>query len=1039
VPADYEKIRADNIDRYGWDTAVLDLLGQLYSDRTHFIFELIQNAEDAGATELAFELFRDRLEVRHDGRPFTEDDVRGVCGIGKSAKSDNLTQIGKFGIGFKSVYAYTQAPRIYSGDERFQIDKYVRPSLIQPLDDLAAKTLFVFPFDHHDVPADAAVQEISAAFNHLGLGPLLFLRNISRIRVRGARLAAADLERETGSGIGSSRRVGLADRRAYGRGDQEWFVWSRRSGPDADPAHRVEIAFRADRDKDGLRLAASASSPLSVFFPTAKETFLGFLIQGPYRTTPARDNIPEHDPSNQELVRETAALLTDVLTELRDEGLLTAEVLGAMPLDITRFEPGTMFRPVFDSARTALLEEDLIPRAGGGYRSGQTLRLARGAALRDLLTPDQLGKLYGTGQPLAFAHETITENRAPLLWRYLREQIGIDEITPESAVSRMTGDFLAAQPDDWMARFYAFLQQNPALWREPRIRGQQPGAARSKPIIRLEDGTHIAPFDARGLLAAYLPGTAATEFPTIRRAIADVPDARQFLEALKFTEPDVVAEVLDKILPRYRHPGAVAADPSRHDADIERIVRALAKAGAGRRKQLHEQLRSTAFLMAENAATGETQLMTPPAVYRRTDELQVYFEGNSCAWFAAERYRPWLDHLRELGVRDTVAVTTRYPDSLGHAVIVSEWGRHERGLYGFDPDADIDGLAFALTHPSSQKSEYVWNSLLVPNRHLIAGTVERSTRMDYTAATREEVESAIGIAATTAAWLPGPDGAFRHPSELMVDDLPPAFRRDEILANSLAMIQPVVEQASRQLGISSEVLLGLSRHPDLIEKLEQDLKGRIANTAQNFEPGEDTTPASGAFNYSAALVEVFARPASTLRGETLTDVPTGSGDVNNSELRRARVHAAISEGKSVEPPSTQRFRRITGRAWEAKDSAVRHFLLEQYDGHCQACGETFAKRDSTPYFEGMYLVGRTHGRWLDRPGNAVCLCATCCAKFRHGSVEALDIQEQITRWRTRQEGGTEPRITLRLCDQPIELRFTEKHLLDLQEIVKDDL
>jgi len=44
----------------GWDTAVLDLLGQLYSERTHFIFELIQNAEDAGATELAFELFADR-------------------------------------------------------------------------------------------------------------------------------------------------------------------------------------------------------------------------------------------------------------------------------------------------------------------------------------------------------------------------------------------------------------------------------------------------------------------------------------------------------------------------------------------------------------------------------------------------------------------------------------------------------------------------------------------------------------------------------------------------------------------------------------------------------------------------------------------------------------------------------------------------------------------------------------------------------------------------------------------------------------------
>ena len=58
MPADYEQIRDENVARYGWDTAVLDLLGHLYSERTHFIFELIQNAEDAGATRLEFEIGR---------------------------------------------------------------------------------------------------------------------------------------------------------------------------------------------------------------------------------------------------------------------------------------------------------------------------------------------------------------------------------------------------------------------------------------------------------------------------------------------------------------------------------------------------------------------------------------------------------------------------------------------------------------------------------------------------------------------------------------------------------------------------------------------------------------------------------------------------------------------------------------------------------------------------------------------------------------------------------------------------------------------
>ena len=182
---------------------MLDLLGHLYSERTHFIFELIQNAEDAGATALAFELFGDRLEVRHDGRPFTEADVRGVCGVAQSGKSADLTKIGQFGIGFKSVYAYTTTPRVHSGAEHFRIDHYVRPSPAEPPANVAdpvpdsPETLFVFPFDHETVPAATAVGEISAALNRIEPATLLFLRNISRLRAHGVQLTDTVIERRT--------------------------------------------------------------------------------------------------------------------------------------------------------------------------------------------------------------------------------------------------------------------------------------------------------------------------------------------------------------------------------------------------------------------------------------------------------------------------------------------------------------------------------------------------------------------------------------------------------------------------------------------------------------------------------------------------------------------------------------------------------------------------------------------------------------------------------------------------------------------------
>jgi len=833
VPTDYQKIRDENIARYGWDTAVLDLLGQLYSERTHFIFELIQNAEDAGASELAFELFDDRLEVRHDGRPFTEADVRGVCGVGQSGKSGDLTQIGKFGIGFKSVYAYTRTPRIYSAAEHFRIENYVRPIPEAPVEAATARTLFVFPFDHDTVSAPVAVSEISAALNALAPSLVLFLTNIERLRVGGAGVADAILERRAESRTGSSRQVTLSKDR--GRRREEWLVWHRLLEGLGDGPQRIEIGFRVEAG----RVVASGSCPLIVFFPTEKETFLGFLIQGPYRTTPARDNVPEHDPSNKALVRETAALLIDVLRELRDDGLLTVEVLTTLPLEVARFQPGSMFRPLFDAVRAALGREPLIPVAGGGdsaeggYSAAGELKLGQGSDLHELVEPGQLGALYGADRPVWFAHESITETHAPALWRYLREEIGLEEVTPEGVVGRLTRDFLQAQSDKWVTRLYAFLFLHSALWRASRAADEPPGPARTKPVIRLEDGSHVAPFDAQDRPAVYLPGPTASSLPTVRRAVADAAAARPFLDALDLAEPDVVAEVLQIILPRYRGLDLGKLDPVQHDADLECVVRALDEAGAGQRQQLLEQLGETDFLIGENAATGEQRLMRPPRLYQRTKDLEVYFDGNPDAWFAGDGYGPWLVQLRGMDVRQSVEVRARTPNQHGYVVIAVEFGRNERGLDGFDPEAQIDGLDFALAHPSHARSEYVWNVLLAPNRRLVAGVVETSVLQSFSDSRQETVRSAIAVAAEREAWLPGRDLTFRQPGELSLDDLPPTYTRDDGLAHALHMLQPVVADAARQLGIPPEVLWGLSAHPDLVALIERELAARATPVNRN--------------------------------------------------------------------------------------------------------------------------------------------------------------------------------------------------------------
>ena len=436
--------------------------------------------------------------------------------------------------------------------------------------------------------------------------------------------------------------------------------------------------------------------------------------------------------------------------------------------------------------------------------------------------------LYGTGHPLTFADESITEHQAAALWRYLTEEVGIDAVTPEAVVAKVTREFLEVQSDAWISRFYGFLHHHSALWLPPESPGEQPGPARAKPIIRLEDGSQVTPFGSGDRPAAYLPGPAGTGLPTVRRAVAEVPAARRFLEALRFTEPDVVADVLDNILPRYDGLNVADLDAAQHQADLECIFLALEESAAGQRQELHAQLQQTAFLVGENAATGERHLMVPAMLYQRTKDLELYFAGNPGAWFADDSYGPWLVQLRGVGVRDDVTLLARDGDQLGYVIVADEFARHERGIGGFDPGARIEGLDFALDHPGQARSEYVWNVLLAPNRHLVAGVVEKSVRQEFMDSSRENIRSVMGEAAMGAAWLPGPDGAFHRPAELSLDDLPVTYKRDEELAKALGMIQSVVAEAARQLGIPPEVLLGLSAHPDLVAALELELRSRAA-------------------------------------------------------------------------------------------------------------------------------------------------------------------------------------------------------------------
>lgn len=150
----YKQISDANRIKYGTEAEkILRIIINQYSDRTHFIYEILQNAEDAGATRIQFHLEKEKLVIEHDGRPFNEKDIEGVCGIANGTKEDG-TRIGHFGIGFKSVYCYTEHPYIYSGEYHFVIQNQLFPKEVPGSQEIAYdETCMILPFDKGEVPS----------------------------------------------------------------------------------------------------------------------------------------------------------------------------------------------------------------------------------------------------------------------------------------------------------------------------------------------------------------------------------------------------------------------------------------------------------------------------------------------------------------------------------------------------------------------------------------------------------------------------------------------------------------------------------------------------------------------------------------------------------------------------------------------------------------------------------------------------------------------------------------------------------------------
>ncbi|MGR3443350.1 hypothetical protein DU478_00620 [Thalassococcus profundi] len=1005
------------------------IVEELYPDSAHFIFELLQNAEDTGATEVHFELRRDGLLFQHNGRPFSEEDIFGITNIGKGTKANDVDTIGRFGVGFKAVFAYTESPRIWSPTYSFEINELVLPSLLSDRSDLQGKTRFEFPFNNPKKPREVAYKEVEGGLRDLAETTLLFLNHLQAISWK-----VGD------SGGGTVLRIEhtenhievLKETNGETTASSHFLRFTQPvEGLTKETKHKVATAFALEFLPDVKAFDSHAPiakqmkivpipGQVAVFFPAEKETSgLRFHLHAPFVPELSRASIKE-TPANEPLFEQLAGLAAASLHEVRDHGLLTLDFLSVLP------NKQDSIPARYKAIRTAIIDEMnnevLTPTHGKSHAPAKRLLQAK-ASLKSLLSEKDLEFLVedADAPPIWSVGATQKNSEADRFLDSLEiQEWGLDEFVdmladrtsrgqryvPRSPyfVSGPDGEFmewLSSKPNDWHQQLYALL------YSELASEGGLYQFTNSK-IVRLFSGEYgvgkecFFP-DEGDQDDSDLPRVTA-EVYTSGRGKAQQHNARKFLEEIGVRvvgEAEQVELILKK---RYTRDAEIPSE-KKYKKDFKRFV------------ALVEKESSTANLFKGHFVfkCEDDQWHTPNSVYLDTPfldtGLRAYYDAQ-----ADEAEESALDSLfyQNIGVpTKKVAAFARAIGAIGELQISTcrcyqnpEWSYlsqvgGERHTSPIDRDYEIEGLADLLKNPTLALSRLVWRTMAaLPNdgRHLVA-----TYRRNASAGSRQAASSLVHVL-RSAAWVPQGQESFVRPAEASRDALPEGFPFDP----------------------GQRWLKAVKWGEDVVKRSEQQRQKETFARELGFS---DLSTLERAKRFASLPPEEQERFLTDWERNAAHELPDHSPA--NPERRASRVGEMAAD--APERRTEERTRSVSVGREDVKAEAGQ-YLLQQYvtddELFCQVCKKPmpFKLDDGSAYFERVEFLSGLKKRHLQ---NYLALCPNHAAMFRHANSTKDFMLEMFL-----ELAGNELEVVL--AQENATIYFTKTHIADLKTIIEVD-
>ena len=207
--------------------------GQLSDDRLQGLAELIQNADDVGATEAVFAVDTSsgvRILFSHNGSTLRFRDVLGLAVPWLSLKTDDPNSLGRFGIGLMTLRSLSDTLEVHGDPIHLRLGSQE----LTPLDetvhcpggaDGGRNTVFVIPVRDASV-TEAEVQHWLRQWGDSGLVFLSKVETITLVDAAGERLERLHLDRGAPATLDLSRGSATC-REVTSEDGRSWSVYAR--------------------------------------------------------------------------------------------------------------------------------------------------------------------------------------------------------------------------------------------------------------------------------------------------------------------------------------------------------------------------------------------------------------------------------------------------------------------------------------------------------------------------------------------------------------------------------------------------------------------------------------------------------------------------------------------------------------------------------------------------------------------------------------------------------------------------------------------